>query len=178
VSIVPTSEQEAEPEDDDEVVFISEQQVNGPHTIKTESPDSPAETTDQVKSLLDRIAVLESENTDLQAAHDEELASMSARLEDAERDASKSKRNAIEADDEIDGLRDKLLEAEQLKQGLRAVLIQKEALADGFERQLQSIQGILSVASPTASAGLQTSHGPSAGPNLHSALSQQGVRKE
>lgn len=142
MSIVPTFAQEAEPEDDDDVEFVSEQQVNGFHTMKTESPDSPAETTDQVQSLLDRIADLESENTDLRAAHDEELASMSTRLENAERDASKFERNAIEADDESDGLHDKLSEAEQSIQGLRAELTQKDALAERFERQLRNIQGL------------------------------------
>lgn len=111
------------------------------------------------------------------SAHEQELAVVVSKLKDAERDASKFKGNAIQADDESDSLRDKLSKAEQSIQGLRADVIQKKALAEGFEQQLQRIQGIISMAEPAAAARSQTSRAPSAGPNSHSISSQQGVKK-
>ena len=91
---------------------MSEQQVNYFHTTRAEWSDSPPGSTDQVKSLLDRIAVLVGENAGQRAAHKDELATMSAKLTDAQRDVSKFKRNATETDNESNRLRDKLLEAE------------------------------------------------------------------
>jgi len=143
--------------------------VNEFHITKAESPDSPSGSAYQVKSLLDRIAVLEGENADQQATYKDELAAMSSRLERAERKASKFKRNATEADDESGGLRDRLSEAEQSMQSLRAEVINNKALAEGFEQQ---IRVSISVAGTTASAASQISRAVSTEPSPPSASSQ------
>ena len=113
---MPTAAQDPEPEEDD-VVFVSEQQVNGSHAIKTESQASPSQTTEYTNPLIDRIALLEGENASLLAAHAAEMASTRTKLEVAELEASRFQRNATEADEENDDLRDRLSEAEQSIQG-------------------------------------------------------------
>jgi hypothetical protein len=108
MSIVHIMTQDLEPKDDDDVVFISEQQVHELQTTKSESQDSLFETTNHPTTLVDRIVLLDEDNTSLLAAHAARLASVHTKLEDAEREASKYKRNATEANNESDGLCDKL----------------------------------------------------------------------
>jgi hypothetical protein len=107
MSIVHIMTQDPEPRDDDDVVFISEQQVHELQTTRTESQDSLIETTNHRTTLVDQIVLLDEENTSLLAAHAARLASVHTKLADAEREASKYKTSATEATNESEGLRDK-----------------------------------------------------------------------